>query len=114
MLQNRNPFIALFSHAAMGVIVSSKLKGEGKVAVELLLDYEEAVQLRGHMDNVRIFSENVVDLKTTISTRGKNASTKYFLVPRELRKNVCLDKEITCQRLESNDKTIFIYVVEKF
>lgn len=98
----------------MGTILSSKLKGEGKVIFEVLLDYEEAVQLHGHMDNVRLFSENVVDLKTTISTRGKNAATKYFLIPRELRKNLKLDKEISCHKLELNDKTIFVYVVERF
>jgi hypothetical protein len=98
----------------MGVILSAKQKGEGKVVFELLMDYEEAVQLRGYMDNVRVFSESVSDMKTTISTRGKNASTKYFLIPRELRRNLKFDKDINCQKIELNDKIIFIYVVEKF
>lgn len=98
----------------MGTILSSKLKGEGKVVFEVLMDYDEAVQLQGHMDNIRIFSENITDLRTNISTRGKNAATKYLLVPRDLRKNIKFDKEINCQKIELKDKIIFIYVVEKF
>lgn len=98
----------------MGTILGSKLKGEGKVIFEVLMDYEEAVQLRGHMDNVHLFSENVTDLRTNISTRGKNAATKYLLIPRELRKGIQFDKEINCQKIELKDRIIFIYAVEKF
>ncbi len=98
----------------MGTIVSSKMKGDGKVILELLLDYDEVLQLKGHMDNVYIFSEDIVDLRTDISTRGKNSATKYFLIPRELRRNIKFDKEINCQKIELNDKIIFIYTVEKF
>lgn len=98
----------------MGTILGSKLKGEGKVIFEVLMDYEEAVQLQGHMDNVHLFSENITDLMTNISTRGKNAATKYLLIPRELRKNIQFDKEISCQKIELKDKIIFIYMVEKF
>ena len=98
----------------MGTILSSKLKGEGKVIFEILMDYEEALQIQGHMDNVHIFSENITDLKTKVSTRGKNAATKYLLIPKELRKNIKLDKDIHCQKIELKDKIIFVYVVEKF
>lgn len=98
----------------MGTILSSKLKGEGKVVFEILMDYEEAVQLQGRMDDVHIFSENNIDKKANISTRGKNAATKYLLIPRELRKGIQFDKEISCQKIELKDKIIFIYIVEKF
>ena len=97
----------------MGTILSSKLKGEGKVVFELLLDYEEAKQLRGHMENIYVFSENTADVKTNISARGKNAATKYLLIPKDLRKNIKLDKEILCQKMELKDKHVFIYCVEK-
>lgn len=78
------------------------------------MDYEEAVQLQGHMDNVHLFSENITELRTNISTRGKNAATKYLLIPRELRKNIKFDKEINCQKIDLKEKIIFIYCVEKF
>ena len=98
----------------MGTILSSKLKGEGKVVFEVLMEYEEAVQLQGHMDNVHLFSENVDYMRTKVSTRGKHAATKYLLIPKELRKNIKFDKDINCQKVELHDKIIFIYVVEKF
>ncbi|MBI4147550.1 hypothetical protein HY494_02770 [Candidatus Woesearchaeota archaeon] len=98
----------------MGTIISSKMKGDGKVILELLMDYDEVLQLQGHMDNVYVFSEDITDLKTNISTRGKNSATKYFLIPRELRKNIQFDKELNCQKIELKDKVIFIYTVERF
>lgn len=97
----------------MGTILGSKLKGKGQVIFEVLMDYEEAVQLQGHMDNVHLFSENITDLRTNISTRGKNSSTKYLLIPRTLRKNIKFDKEINCQKIELKNKIIFVYTVEK-
>jgi len=98
----------------MGTILGSKLKGEGKIVFEVLMDYEEAVQLQGHMDNIHLFSENITGLQTRISTRGKNAATKYLLIPRELRKDMRFDRDIKCQKIELKDKLIFIYVIDKF
>jgi hypothetical protein len=98
----------------MGTILSTKLKGEGSVTFEVLMPYEEAVQLQGHMDDIHIFSENTTEIKTNISTRGKNGSTKYFLVPRDLRHNIDLNREINCQKIELKEKIIFIYSVDKF
>jgi hypothetical protein len=98
----------------MGTIISSKLKGEGKIVFEVLMDYEEAVQLQGHMDNIHLFSENITDMRTNVSTRGKNAATKYLLIPRELRSNINFNKEISCQKIELGDRIFFIYAIDKF
>ena len=87
----------------MGTILSSKLKGEGKVIFEVLLTYDEAIQLQGHMDNIHLFSEDVTHLKTIISTRGKGAATKYLLIPRDLRKDIRMDSEVRCQKIELKD-----------
>ena len=97
----------------MGAILSSRVKDDGKVIFEVSLDYEEATQLKGYMDNVHIFSENVADIKTNISQRGKNEATKYFLIQKELRKNMKFNAKTTCQKIEATTKTIFIYVVDK-
>ncbi len=97
----------------MGTILSSKIKDDGKVVLELCVDYEEAIQLRGHMENVHIFSENVADIRTNISQRGKNEATKYFLIPRELRKGLKFTENTTCQKIETKSKVIFVYVVDK-
>lgn len=98
----------------MGTILSSRMKDDGKVIFEVSLDYDEAKQLKGFMDDVHIFSENVADIRTKISTRGKNDATKYFLVPRELRKKLNFNSDISCQKIDLKTKTIFVYVVEKY
>ena len=97
----------------MGTILSSKIKDDGKIIFETVIEYEEAVQLKGHMDNIHIFSENVADVETNISQRGKNEATKYFLIPKELRKGLKFTAKTTCQKIETKTKTIFIYVVDK-
>lgn len=96
----------------MGTILSSRMKDDGKVVFEIAVDYDESVQLKGHMDNIHIFSENVTDIKTNISQRGKNEATKYFLIPKELRKDLKFDAKTTCQKIETKTKTIFIYVLD--
>ena len=98
----------------MGTILSTKLKGAENVVFEVLMPYEEAVQLQGHMDDIHLFSENISELRANVSTRGKNGATKYFLVPRDLRRSISLNKEINCQKIELKDKVIFIYSVDKF
>lgn len=97
----------------MGAILSSRMKDDGKVVFEVSLDYGEATQLKGHMDNIHVFSENVADIKANISQRGKNEATKYFLIPKELRKNLKFNAKTTCQKIESKTKTIFIYVIDQ-
>jgi hypothetical protein len=97
----------------MGTILSSEMKEDGKIIFEVSLDYDEAVQLKGHMDNVHVFSHNVAEIETSISQRGKNESTKYFLIPKAFRKELKYDAKTTCQKVETKAKTIFIYVVDK-
>jgi hypothetical protein len=99
----------------MGSILSSKvLKDENKVIFEVLADYEEALQLKGSIDNVHIFSENIADIKTNLSMRGKNEATKYFLIPKQLRKDLRFGVEdVICQRINTPTKIIFVYVIDK-
>lgn len=97
----------------MGTILSSKLKGDSQVIFDVLMDYEEAVQLQGHMDNVHIFSENSFHVRTNVSTRGKNSATKYLLIPKELRKGINFEKEISCQKVDLKDRIIFVYGLKK-
>jgi len=105
--------ITLSKVGSMGVILGSKIKDDGKVIVELALDYEEAIQLRGHMEDVHVFSEKVADIMTKIAQRGKNEATKYFLIPKELRKNLKLGSSVSCQKIDMKTKAIFVYVVDK-
>ena len=98
----------------MGTILSSKMKEDGKVIFEVLVDYEEALQLKGNCNNVHLFSEEVISYETPIARRGKNEATMYFLVPRELRKHLNLKGKAMCQKIETKSRSIFLYVVDKF
>ena len=97
----------------MGSVISSRVKDDGKVIFEICVDREEALQLKGHLDNVHVFSENVNDLKTNMVQRGKNDSTRYFLIPRELRSNLGWRDKALCQKVETKTKMIFIYIINK-
>ena len=96
----------------MGTIISSKKDGEN-VILEILVDYDELLQLKGHLNNIRLITEEVAEVQTNISQRGKNAATKYFLIPRQFRKGFKFNNTTSCQKLDFKDKVIFIYVVNK-
>jgi hypothetical protein len=98
----------------MGEIISSRVKEDGKVVFEIAVSYEEAKQLKGHLNRVHVFSEDVADIKSNIAQRGKNEATKYFLIPKEVRKAMKLtDAPVGCQLIETNSRYIFVYVVDK-
>ncbi|MCK4589866.1 MAG: hypothetical protein KAT77_05450 [Nanoarchaeota archaeon] len=97
----------------MGNIISSKINKD-KIVYEIALTPDEALQLKGHVNNIYLFTENVAEIRTNISQRGKNAATKYFLIPRELRKGLDFRSSVSCQKFETKEKTIFIYVLDKF
>jgi hypothetical protein len=97
----------------MGKILGTKTTKEGNVIFEIELDYEESLLLKGHIKNIHVFSEDVADIRSNLSQRGKNEATKYFLIPRELRSNLKFNEKVKCQRLDTDSKIIFVYVVDK-
>jgi len=96
----------------MGTIISSRKEGK-KVIVELSAEYDEFLQLRGHFDDVYLITPRVADIHGNISQRGKNEATKYFLIPRQLRKGFKFNNSTSCQRIDLPDKAVFIYVIDK-
>ena len=97
----------------MGEIIGSKVRHDGKVVFNVMLSQEEALNLQGHIDNVRVFSDNTLDIKTNLSERGSNRSTKYFLIPSHLRKGIFIHNNVACQRLNAGNKIIFVYLIDK-
>ena len=97
----------------MATIISSKKYGRNKVIAEILSDYDEFLQLKGHLNDVYLFTDNVAEVQTNISQRGKNEATKYFLIPRQFRKGFKFNNTTSCQKIDLKDKVIFIYVVNK-
>lgn len=99
----------------VGNILCSRRHAGDKVIVEVLIDQDEFRQLRGELDDVYLFSENVVKTPSKVSLRGRNHATQYFLIPRKLRKDLSIGGEVSCQRLESEDgKSIFVYVLDPY
>ena len=97
----------------MGSILGSKVTHDGKIIYSVCLDHDESLQLQGHIDDVHVFSSRVATVDTNVSAREKNSATQYFLIPRELRKELNY-KNCSCQRLETKSKIVFVYLIDKF
>ena len=98
----------------MGEIVGSKVKENGNIIFNIEVNQEEALNLKGHIQKIRLFSENAIDLEANLTQRGKNGATKYFLVPTSLRKNLRLNNNILCQRIDTKQKIFYIYELDKY
>ena len=66
-----------------------------------------------YQKNIHTFSEDAATIKTHLSQRGANEATKYFLIPRELRENLNFDENVKCQKIDTETRSIFIFVVDK-
>jgi hypothetical protein len=97
----------------MGTILTSRTKEDNKIVFEVLVDYEEALQLKGNLNNIHLFSEDVATVDTHLARRGKNESTYYLLVPKELRKDFQFKGAVKCQKIDTKTRTMFVYVIDK-
>ncbi len=97
----------------MGKILGTKITKDNKIIFEVEMDYEESLKLKGHIKNVHVFSEDAAEIKANLSQRGTNEATKYFLIPRELRSNLTFNEEVKCQKIDTDTRTMFIFVVSK-
>ena len=97
----------------MGSIKGIKAMDGDKVLVEVQMDYEESLKLKGNIKKIYLFSEDAAEIKTNLSQRGTNEATKYFLIPRELRGDLSFNEKVKCQRIETPSKIFFIYMVDK-
>lgn len=97
----------------MGSILSIRTTKEGKMIFEVIMDYNEALGLQGHTKKIHMFSEHVSMLPSGVSLRGRQESTKYLLIPKELRKDLKFNARVSCQKIETDTKVIFIYMADK-
>lgn len=96
----------------MGNIISTRMTKDNSMIFEIEVNYEEALKIKGNIKDIHVFSEDAAEVKTNLSQRGANEATKYFLIPKELRENLKFNEEVKCQKIDTDDKTIFIFVVE--
>ncbi|MFW6230729.1 MAG: hypothetical protein ACOC32_01765 [Nanoarchaeota archaeon] len=99
----------------MGKILASrrKMDNESKIILEVEVDSDEARMLQGNYDDIHVISEKVADFESNIATRGRNSATKYFLIPRRLRDSMNYSNLVNCQRIDTKEKTLFVYVIDK-
>ncbi len=84
-----------------------------KVNIALEMHSSEFLRLNGNLSNIHIFSENTLSYPTKLVQRGKKESTKYFLLPRELRKDILPDNDVRCNKIETENKNLFIFELDK-
>lgn len=97
----------------MGTILSTRMTKDDTVIFEVEMDYGDSLKLKGHVKNVYVFSEDAAEIRTNLSQRGTNEATKYFLIPKELRKDLCFNKNVKCQKIETETRNIFVFVTDK-
>jgi hypothetical protein len=97
----------------MGMILGTRMTKDDKVVFEVEMDYEDSLRLKGHIKNIHVFSEDAANIKSNLAQRGTNDTTKYFLIPRELREGLNFDKSVKCQKIKTESRKIFIFVMDK-
>lgn len=95
----------------MGKITNIKSINEEKVNVTLELEQEALQRLQGNMDDMHVFSEKNLEHTTRLVQRGRRDSTKYLLLPRELRKDTKPTSTVRCSRINGEEASIFIFTI---
>lgn len=84
-----------------------------KVYITLHSHEDELSYLKGHTNDIHIFSENNLQNETRLVQRGRKDSTKYLLLPKDFREDAIPSNEIKCGKIEMDDKKILIFEVKK-
>ncbi len=98
----------------MGKLSSVRSINETKVAVSLEISPRELSWLKGNVENLHLFSESNLQYDSRVVQRGKKDSSKYFLMPKELRKELIVNGPIKCNRIETPSKDIYIFALDKY
>lgn len=98
----------------MGKILTLKTVTDSKVVVTLELTQKEVLWLKGNLDKMHLFSEDNLEYKTRLVQRGKRESTKYLLMPKEMRRGVFPSCEVRCSKIETKTKDLFIFSIQKY
>lgn len=97
----------------MGRVAGIKTINEQKAVVTLELTPKELIWLKGNIENMHIFSENNLEYETKLVQRGKRESSKYFLMPKDLRENLIINSKVRCNKIQTKTKDIYIFAMDK-
>ncbi len=97
----------------MGEIINTKNSSD-KIICNILLNEKETIQLKNNFKNAHLFSPELCDSDSKIIERGNQKSTKYFLIPFNLRpKKTIKYHKISYNKVETDKKIFYIYTAEK-
>lgn len=103
----------------MSKLIEVKSLAKGGMKCIFKLHPDEVLGLGGNFRGIYAFSSDACNIRAKLVEMGIENSTKYFEAPENLvvkhrAKRVSpLKLYVTCQRLESQDKFFFIYVVSR-
>jgi len=98
----------------MSKMISIKRISDDKVQATLELTSKEYEWLAGKLEKMHLFSEKNLEYKTRLVQRGKRESTKYILMPKDLRDGVIPTNDVSCNRIETKTKNIFVFAMNKY
>jgi hypothetical protein len=96
----------------MGIILRSEYNEDHYIA-EVKLDIAEWKGLKGSSCNIYLIPEEHAVTNATFIEKGKKGSSKYLLLPKNLRENIQLKKVTPCVKIENGNKIIISYILEK-
>ena len=82
--------------------------------ITLKADLKEAENILNAIGNVHLIQEAHATTKATVHEKGKNGYTKFFLVPKDIREGINMKKEASCLKLDTKDKYMWVYFMDKF
>lgn len=97
----------------MGQIINTKNLPNKTVIYKILLDRKEIANLKGHMKDIYMFSEDLCNQFSQINTRGNGGVTKYFKIPLGIRSRRKHNGNLSYQMIETPSKAFYIYTLGK-
>lgn len=97
----------------MGKIRSTRRLKNDNVLVELECSQEEMFTLKGVYEDLFLFSENLIVGDTFIRGKGKNNSSKYFLIPLAFKNAFDNAQKVKYQVIEEKNKLLFVFFTDR-
>ena len=96
----------------MGRIRSFKYDDE-KIILDIEISYHEYERVKCNYDEITIFSNKHINLKTNLATRGGERLSLYLLLPRELKKQAKPTDKVKCSMFKKRGGSFLIFEVLK-
>jgi hypothetical protein len=97
----------------MAKILETKFLNQDKINVKIDMSYEEFKFLKGSLEKIHVFSEDILLQESRLVQRGKREFTKYFLLPKNKRKDARPTNNVMTNVIETEKSLIYIFQISK-